>query len=199
MKKKIPIVVDRGQGLKKAIRTILPDCAILTCWNHLRGDFKHWLTQNKVPSDNISLYLHQLKQMLHCESEEAFLELSDDLTSKWAADFASYFQKELKSDIFERSGRWVLEQFDELYDPYSGITNNLSESYNAVLKQENEWKELPVDMLVLGFHFLQTFEHFEIMRGMAGIGDYHLKAEFSRASIPPEELVLPIKKTSRSF
>jgi hypothetical protein len=46
-----------------------------------------------------------------------------------------------------------------------------------------------------GFHFLQTFEHFEIMRGMAGIGDYHLKAEFSRASIPPEELVLPIKKT----
>jgi hypothetical protein len=81
-----------------------------------------------------------------------------------------------------------LEQFDELYDPYSGIANILSESYNAVLKQENEWKELPVDMLVLGFHFLQTFEHFEIMRGMAGIGDYHLKAEFSRASIPPEEL-----------
>jgi hypothetical protein len=36
------------------------------------------------------------------------------------------------------------------------------------------------DMLVLGFHFLQTFEHFEIMGGMAGIGDYHLKAEFSR-------------------
>jgi transposase-like protein len=86
MKKKIPIVVDREPGLKKAIRTILPDCAILTCWNHLRGDFKYWLTQNKVPSENISLYLHQLKQMLHCESEEAFLELSDDLTSKWAAE-----------------------------------------------------------------------------------------------------------------
>ena len=106
---------------------------------------------------------------------------------------------QLKSDIFERSCGWVLEHFDELYDPYSGITNNLSESYNTVLKQENEWKELPVDMLVLGFHFLQTFEHFEIMGGMAGIGDYHLKAEFSRASISPEELVLPKKKTSRSF
>ena len=86
MKKKIPIVVDREPGLKKAIRTMLPDCPILICWNHLRGDFKYWLTQNKVPSDNISLYFHQLKQMLHCESEEAFLELSDDLTSKWAAE-----------------------------------------------------------------------------------------------------------------
>ena len=49
------------------------------------------------------------------------------------------------------------------------------------------------------FHFLQTFEHFEIMRGMVGIGNYHLKAEFSRASISPEELVLAKKKTSRSF
>ena len=162
---------------------MLPDCPILTCWNHLRGDVKHWLTQNKVPSDNISLYLHQLKQMLHCESAEAFLELSENLTSKWAADVASYFPKELKSDILERS---------------SGITNNLSESYNAVLKQENEWKELPVDMLVLGFHFLQTFEHCEIMRGMASIGDYHLKAEFSRASIPLEEMVLPKKLVAPS-
>jgi hypothetical protein len=97
---------------------------------------------------------------------------------------------QLKSDIFERSCGWVLEHFDELYYPYSGITNNLSESYNADLKQENEWKKL----LVLGFHFLQTFEHFEIMRGMTGIGDYHLKAEFSRASISPEELVLAKKK-----
>ena len=87
--------------------------------------------------------------MIHCESEEAFLQLTDDLTSKWAVDVASYFQKDLKSDILERSG--------------------------------------------LGFHFLQTFEHSEIMRGLAGIGDYHLKAEFSRTSIPPEVLVLPKK------
>jgi hypothetical protein len=34
-----------------------------------------------------------------------------------------------------------LEEFDELYDPYSGITNNLSESYNAVMKQENDWTD----------------------------------------------------------
>jgi hypothetical protein len=49
-----PIIVDREPGLKKAIRTMLPDCPILTCWNHLRGDFKHWLTQNKVPSDKMT-------------------------------------------------------------------------------------------------------------------------------------------------
>jgi hypothetical protein len=41
--------------------------------------------------------------------------------------------------------QWLLEEFDGLYDPYSGITNNLSESYNAVMKQENDWMELPDD------------------------------------------------------
>jgi hypothetical protein len=68
-----------------------------------------------------------------------------------------------------------LEEFDGLYDPYSGITNNLSESYNAVMKQENDWKELPDEMLVLGFHFLQNFDYFEVVRGLSGVGDYHLK------------------------
>jgi hypothetical protein len=38
-------------------------------------------------------------------------------------------------------------------------TNNLSESMNAVLKRENEWKELPVDLLALGFYFLQHYEN----------------------------------------
>ncbi|CAC5399410.1 unnamed protein product [Mytilus coruscus] len=80
-----------------------------------------------------------------------------------------------------------------LYDPYSDITNNLSESYNAVLKQENDWKELPVDMLALGFHFLQNFDHYEILRGLAGVGDYHLKTEFSRAKTDLQDLFIPKK------
>jgi hypothetical protein len=36
-----------------------------------------------------------------------------------------------------------------MFDPYSGITNNLSESMNAVLKREQDWKELPVDFPTL--------------------------------------------------
>ena len=50
---------------------------------------------------------------------------------------------------------------------------------------------MPVDMLVLGFHFLQNFDYFEIMRGLAETGDYHLKAEFSRAAIEANDFVLP--------
>ncbi|CAG2237568.1 unnamed protein product [Mytilus edulis] len=110
-KKEFPIVVDREAGIRKAIKNILPDCPILTCWNHLRNDFKYWLNK-KVSPDNIRLYHHQLKQMLQCDSENEFLELSKDLTSKWTSEVVSYFEKELKTDILERSGKWVLEQFE---------------------------------------------------------------------------------------
>ena len=62
---------------------------------------------------------------------------------------------------------------------------------NAVLKRENDWKELPVDLLALGFYYIQNFENYEILRGRSGMGNYHLKAELKRAFIPPSDLILP--------
>ena len=78
-----------------------------------------------------------------------------------------------------------------MFDPYSGITNNLSESMNSVLKRENDWKELPVDLLALGFCYIQNFENYEILRGRSGLGNYNLKKEFSRAFISPSDVIFP--------
>ena len=36
------------------------------------------------------------------------------------------------------SGKWVIEEYPGMFDPYSGITNNLSERMNVVLKREND-------------------------------------------------------------
>jgi hypothetical protein len=52
---------------------------------------------------------------------------------------------------------------------------------NVVLKREQDWKELPVDLLTLWLYYLQNFENYEISRGRSGIGNYHLKKEFSGA------------------
>jgi hypothetical protein len=30
-------------------------------------------------------------------------------------------ERQLKSDIIKYAGKWLLEEFDGLYDPYSGI------------------------------------------------------------------------------
>jgi hypothetical protein len=47
-----------------------------------------------------------------------------------------------------------------------------------VLKQEKDWKELPVDMLVLGFHFLQNFWLFWGYERLIGYGWLPFKTSF---------------------
>jgi hypothetical protein len=62
-----------------------------------------------------------------------------------------------------------------VYDPFSGITNNISESMNTVIKRLNEWKETPVDAMVLFLYYLQIYYKTEILRGRCGIGEFKLK------------------------
>lgn len=169
---------------------MFPNCPILFCWNHLKGDFKFWL-KGKAESDNIKVYVDHVDNMLHCDSEDELLELKSNLTSKWTPVVLEHFNKFVSPSIQYHSGKWVIEEYPGMFDPYSGITNNLSESMNAVLKRENDWKELPVDLLALGFYYIQNFENYEILRGRSGMGNYHLKAELKRAFIPTSDLILP--------
>ena len=54
------------------------------------------------------------------------------------------------------------------------LTSNQSESFNATLKKLQQWKEAPVDaMVVVMYRFAQVYEN-EIARGRAGLGDYEL-------------------------
>lgn len=74
----------------------------------------------------------------------------------------------------EKACRWNLEEKD-VYDPFSGITNNISESINTIIKRLNEWKEASVDAMVLGLYYLQSFYKTEMLRGRCGIGEFKLK------------------------
>jgi len=100
-------------------------------------------------------------------------------------------------------GRWILEPLG-VYSAYHGVTTNQSESFNAVLKALQHWKEAPVDTIVLSFFYLQIYYHNEIQRGFCGIGSYKLSSEFSclqcstdelriLKAIPPDEIVKNIK------
>ncbi|CAC5425346.1 unnamed protein product [Mytilus coruscus] len=189
-KKQIPFVIDQEPGLKRAIQDTFPNCPIMFCWNHIKEDFKFWL-KGKVEGDNIKIYIDHLNQMLHSESEVEFLEMKLKLTSKWTPVVLEHFDKYISLAIQNHSGKWLIEKYPGMFDPYSGITNNLSESMNAVLKRENDWKELPVDLLALGFYYIQNFENYEILRGRSGLGNYHLKKEFSRAFISPSDVIFP--------
>ena len=64
-------------------------------------------------------------------------------------------------------GRWILERM-KVYHPFTGVTNNQSESFNATLKRLQRWREVPVDTIVLTLYHVQAYYFNEIQRGLAG-------------------------------
>lgn len=89
----------------------------------------------------------------------------EELFQSWSKPFLEYYQSKLHQDIIKRSAKWVLEEH-KVYDPYSGVTYNMSERMNAVIKRRMHWKQAPPDATVLAFSYLQTFYVYETMRGL---------------------------------
>ena len=66
--------------------------------------------------------------MLRTESEEEFTALRSSLTTKWPPVVVEHFDKTIVPAIMYHSGKWLIEKYPCMFDPYSGITNNVSES-----------------------------------------------------------------------
>jgi hypothetical protein len=139
---------------------------------------------------NIAVYVTTIKELLRCNSEEEYKEKKTVLTSNWSKPIVSYFQK-MKKNILKHCEKWVIDKYQHLYDPLSGVTNNPCESMNANIKRLIKFKELPVECFVLSMFYLQNYYITEIQRGLAGIGNFQLKTEFLHARIPKDEICIP--------
>ena len=85
-----------------------------------------------------------------------------------------------------------MEEHD-IYNPYSGVTTNISEGFNNIIKWVNSHKKLPVDNMVLSLFYLQNSTYAEVLRGRAGLGNFSLKDEYQFAALEPEDLKFPHK------
>ena len=159
----------------------------------MKRDFKEELRKLGADQSEISIYLSDWKQMAQSESERDFDVAYQNLTPKWAEKATDYFDRHMKKDLLKYSGRWIIEQFPSLYDHYSGITNNPSESIDTVLKRMTGWQELPVDCLMLGLFHLQNYYWIEIQRGRAGMGNYRLKTKYKEPRLNKDEICIPYK------
>jgi hypothetical protein len=177
-RKCVPFVTDRGTALVNAIDKNFPNCDVIMCWNHLINDFKFSLQKMGADHTNIAVYVTNIKELLRCNSEEEYKPI------------VSYFQK-MKKNILKHCGKWVIDKYQHLYDPLSGVTNNPCESINAVIKRFSKFKKLPVDCFELSMFYLQNYYITEFQRGLAGIGNVQLKTEFLHARIPKDEICIP--------
>lgn len=123
-----------------------------------------WLISYDRSSEEKSTRINEFFRLIKQNTEENYSALKESLSEDWDNEFKKYFETCLNNAILNHSGRWIIYPTG-LYCPLSGITTNAAESFNNVLKMWNNWKEMPIDALVLSLQYLTNFYEREITRG----------------------------------
>lgn len=98
----------------------------------------------------------------------------------------------------------------EYFNDMTGITTNQSEGLNKLFKDIQQYKELPLDVVILSFLQLSIYYCNEIKKGYGNSGNYRLKPEFDsyyidtryvelRDSISPSEIIKNILQDKDEF
>ena len=66
------------------------------------------------------------------------------------------------------------------YDEVNGLTTNQSEGFNFLLKDFQNWKEVPIDCLLMSLKLIQGFHEEEYRRGKMGLGNFSLKSMYKQ-------------------
>ncbi|KAF0758335.1 CG-1 domain-containing protein, partial [Aphis craccivora] len=85
-------------------------------------------------------------------------------------------QDDMKFDLKNRCTAFKTDKFAAFFNKTP--TNNISESLNKMVKQWNDWKELPLDALVLSLYKMQIFYVKEFNRCYRNMGDYQIKEKY---------------------
>lgn len=174
-----PIVTDEEQAFISSMSAYFSS-PHLRCWNHIFRCAMRWLQSHGAPSQDVALYTEDIRHLLHLPSEKDYNSELEQLSYKWSAPFYDYYMHNIHSDI-HCIARWAVEPLG-VYNPFSGVTNNQAEGLNFVLKQLQDWKEAPIDAMVLALNYLQGYYLVEISRGKQGLGNYHLHRSFAYMS-----------------
>lgn len=128
-------------------------------------------------------YKKEVKAIM--QTREEAIKLFESSSSLWDVNFKTYFENYILCNI-DSFGRWTLEKY-KLYNSFSGLTTNLSEGMNYLLKL---LIEVPIDVVVMCFDQLQVYYWNEIKRGFACTGNYCLKSKYMnlRQEFEKEEL-----------
>ena len=175
-----PIVTDEEQAFVNTMKKYLVNSPHLRCWNHIFRDLKRWLQTHGAPTLDISIYLSDVKDLFHLPSEKEYNDTLKEMAGRWSAPFYHYYQQHIHTDI-SCIARWAIEPLG-IYNPFSGVTSNQAESLNCVLKRLSDWREAPVDCMVLALYYLQSYFQMEIYRGKLELGSYHLYSVFCNFS-----------------
>ena len=152
---KISLATDSEKAIVNAIQNQLSDSfKRLGCHNHLKKHIKEWIKKHLGTSDDIKVYIDHVKSLLDSDTQVELEEKFSNFKSIWSEPFLDYFE----DCIWPKIHCYVKFEVEKtaVWNPYSGITTNISESANAMIKRLQEWKEAPVDSIMVSLKMLQV-------------------------------------------
>ncbi|XP_075062830.1 uncharacterized protein LOC142151269 [Mixophyes fleayi] len=183
----VRLVTDREWTMTSALDSVIRNIKHVFRWDHILKDVGSWLTTHKHRAAKLD-YLTHIRQLLDSDSEEDFQRLYEGYLKEWSQPFVLYFEENIKYDILHKSGKWLLNELG-IYTSDIGVTSNVSESMNALLKRLTAWKDVNLEQMVLALYFLQTFYLKEVLRGRCGTGNYRLREEYVHLAMDSASVV----------
>ena len=195
----IVIITDREEAITSSIKKVMPNVKLLYCWNHIRKDIKRWLYTKNYNQNDIFKYSRCVINLLNASDNDEFEKMYDVLKSQTNGVFIKYITKMLP-DLKAHACRIQFQHLN-IINTYNGITNNGSESLNCVLKRLMNWREVPIDTLLLALDQLQAHFQYQVLSAICDTGDYHLKQEYRALLQDPSQINFPpnVKTPSQIF
>ena len=178
--KQVNIITDREF---KFDNSILPVGNHLYCWNHLENDlYWHLKKTSNCTAEQITYFTNAFKNLMisHCNEidfDASWKKLKQDKEFVSSNKVLNYFEDRLIPAFKAHSAIWTLRAAG-IVQPENGITNNPSESMNAVLHRLKQWKNVPLDVVASSLYHLSVFHHREIERSIHQCGRWNIKDEF---------------------
>ena len=123
--------------------------------------------------------MRDVSDLMNAISEKEFNSIYDVMRCRLPSSFINYMDK-MVEDIKGHASRYQFKKLNLINKMY-GVTNNGSESINCVLKKLVQWREVPVDVLILALYHIQQYYHYSvynILSALCDTGNYLLKDEF---------------------
>lgn len=123
----------------------------------------------------------ELAWLFQRDSKEGFYDQFAHLQLRWGQPFVQHFREKILPKV-ENIAKWAVQSKVPHFHKQFGVTTNLSEGFNFLLKSIRDWTEAPLDCILLSFKMLQRFYLNEVIRGKVGIGTYTLREEHEMKS-----------------
>ena len=171
---------------------LFPVGSHLHCWNHFISDIRWYLRSNTdCTPEEVNIIINCFRDIMLSETEDDFdsswEEMKNSEVLKKNDKVFHYFQRNIMPSFKCHAAIWTLKSAG-VSDAENGLTNNASESFNAVLRRLQQWKQVPADVIVTSLYHLCVYYRREIERSLHQCGQWNVKDEYNHLKREPSLL-----------